>query len=1711
MSRSSSSSLSVRGSVRGVGALLALIGMIGVPLALSAGPAAATPPVSDATTYVPGTPQVATIANGSSQAPWNTSQGDPATAAYQSSDLLPTYTPGGNTTTIGGVTEPNVAVYPGSGSGTSGAAPYPSGVVGTPGPLDGYCGTGNYSTEAAGSPVRQTPGSTLPFSPDYFPHVVRNADGSLTGYFDYRPKDADEAIIAARSTDNGTSWTYEGEALEEDATYCPAADINDDGEGHPNVITVGNSSYLYTLQRPAGDYAGVGLLVHQVNPAAANPLAGLPASEQVGVDPDAFATATTPVPASGGMPATINLNQTGAANSPEQLVPGPFVDLSQTPTPTASSIINCTAVGTTTLSGCTSAASGGITVNSGDLIEQVIGTVSSAETIPKGPNNTVGTSGTKKNLPINFTDNLTATILNINAPNRVYVNGVAVYCPQANASPTTTLEYCTTGPKGSPLSVAVGAPVTADPVVPATAQQTNGLVAPDGIVGVLPSYPGAPAHSTVVMYTEKLLNYYEAGITSASAGGTFSSTTGSSIQFYASPTTSSSLPTPTPSQPVTVEMGDDTNSAVIPVTCTGLTVGTGTITSSSPLIDTLTGCTVPAADNGGAYASNDQIAAPNATLESPSTLAKTGEGSTNQDKLYKNNEDFTLLRVAYTTDGINFSTTGLDNNGIISGQSDGSSAYTDINNPLTTADPPGGLNQYAAAGTTDATEMRWVGSSGSIITNPDGSYGLFLSGSWSADGDSDAFNQIFYSSSTDGEHWTEPVSVISTDYTFSASVAQDNALAHGADAPLGISAYYSGRAYGPSVVPNANGTLTMVFSGYRSPKPIINAGTVMGTNPSAQWTVGATDPALYRNILAVTLDPSTSPAVTSQTSVSASPPDPVTGQPVTYTASVSVPAPGSGTPTGSVTFVGGAGTLCSDAPLSVLSPDTATCTTTYSGGAQSDTVTASYSGDSNYAPSSGSTTVAIGSPLALTKSTTSTGYGKAGDTIPYSYLVTNSGPDSLSSVGVTDSLVPNVSCPDPTLAAGGSETCNGTYTVSQADVDAGSVTNTATVSALDGPTYVASNTSSVNVEASNATSSLSLTKSTSSPGYGAVGQTIPYSYLVTNTGTTTLADVSVSDNLVADVNCPASSLAPAAQETCNGTYTVSQADVDAGSVTNTATASATAPDDGGTVTSDTSSVTVDASSASTSLTLDKTADTSGYSAVGDTVGYQYVVTNTGTTTLSDVSVSDNRVAGVTCPPGSLAPGDQETCSGTYTVTQADINAGTVTNTATATADGPQGGSVSSNSSSATVTYGPLTLTKSTTSAGYGKSGDTIPYSYTVTNGNPVTLTDVSDTDSLIPDVSCPSSSLAGGASETCTGTYTVTQADVDAGSVTNSASATGTDGDGNTVTSGTASVTVLASQATSSLSLTKATTSTGYGRAGQTIPYSYLVTNTGTTTLAEVGVADSLIMPVSCPDASLAPSQSETCTAIYTVTQADVDAGSVTNQATASAAAPDATTVDSNSSSVTVAASSATSSLSLVKTSSSRNYTQAGQAIPYSYRVTNTGTTTLSDVGVTDDLVPAVGCPVATHGVLTPGAAETCTGTYTVTQEDVDNGSLTNTATANATNPQEVAEASAISSVTLPYVGLKITTTSLPTLTLGQSYNVTLAASGAVAGGPPLKWGAESGLPKGLKLSASGLLHGTVSAKKVVPGTYDLTIQVTQSNRGNPLKDIAFISLQVVS
>lgn len=1085
--------------LNGGSALAVLAGLVVAPVAVVL---VSTPAGAATTAYTPATPTLATLTSPSTCttsstatcAPWNEYQGDSAFPTYSSQapgTVLPTYTPGGATTSTsngaGGatVTAPNLAVVPSAGSTTDGVAAYPSGVVGTPGPLDDYCGSGTNTTEAAGTPSRQPAGTTLPLAPSYFPHIVRNADGSLTGYFDYRPKDADEALMAAKSTDNGQTWTYEGEALEQNAGYCPTADVNDDGQGHANLIAVGGQWYLYTLARAAGDTQGVGLVVHPFTPSESNPLGGLPASDPTGIDPDAFVTGSTAisVPTSGAS-ASIPLTTTGTANSTEQLVTGGFVDLTQDPTPVPADQLSCTVtLGSNTITGCTAPkASAAITVNPGDLIEQILGwTTPSSDlglVVPAGPNGTNGDTGLSSITIDNsaaggtpgFTDALTGSTFNTNAPNRLYLDGTAIYCAQANANPTTHIENCTTGNAPSYTIGSASQIFTGDPIIPASAYAptlgdsgtTNGLVAPDGIVGVLANYPGAPTGATTVMYTEKELSYYVAADTTAKA--TISATSAFSIASAPGPYISQDLPS---SGPWTISVGasapsPSTATAIVSVTCTGLNETTGAFT----------GCLGPSANSGWTIAASSYVGAPGATTVSPSTLALTGEGSTSVAKLYKNNEDLSVLRVAYTTDGVNFSTAGLANGGVVSDcvtstgavEATGcSSPYTGINNASSNANPPGGLNAYATNEGTpggsngtdigsvaggDATEMRWVGSAGSVITNPDGSYGLFLSGAWADDGDSDAFNQIFYSSSSNGTTWSTPTPVISTDYSFSASYNQDNNVNGDGSQGIGISAYYEGRAYGPSVVQNPNGTLTMVFAGYRFPKSIASAGTsaapdAIGTG-SSQWDVGLNDLTMYRNILTTTLTESTSPAVPTTTTMTTPPTSPaVVGQTESVSATVAPVAPGTGTPTGSVTFSGSGGTLCT-ATLSESTPDTAACTYSYSAPLSSpDSVTANYSGDTNYAVSASSATPVTVNQDATTTSTPSATNGGSpadptvvGEPVTLSSTVAVSAPGSGTPTG-TVSFSDGGATPlcTGTLGGGSSPTASCTYTPSIASAE----------------------------------------------------------------------------------------------------------------------------------------------------------------------------------------------------------------------------------------------------------------------------------------------------------------------------------------------------------------------------------------------------------------------------------------------------------------------------------------------------------------------------------------------------------------------------------------------------------------------------------------------------------------------------------------------------
>ena len=144
-------------------------------------------------------------------------------------------------------------------------------------------------------------GTSSLMQPYYFPFIVRSGS-DLQGYFDWRPKDINEAIVAAHSTDDGQTWEFQQMALVltqalpvSPQSTNPDAGLVDDGFGHPTVIHIADavpiptpsprpgqapptpiftSTFLYTLDRSAGNVDKFGLIVTPLSQTADMPLSG---------------------------------------------------------------------------------------------------------------------------------------------------------------------------------------------------------------------------------------------------------------------------------------------------------------------------------------------------------------------------------------------------------------------------------------------------------------------------------------------------------------------------------------------------------------------------------------------------------------------------------------------------------------------------------------------------------------------------------------------------------------------------------------------------------------------------------------------------------------------------------------------------------------------------------------------------------------------------------------------------------------------------------------------------------------------------------------------------------------------------------------------------------------------------------------------------------------------------------------------------------------------------------------------------------------------------------------------------------------------------------------------------------------------------------------------------------------------------------------------
>ncbi|SIT74266.1 DUF11 domain-containing protein [Microbacterium sp. RU33B] len=492
--------------------------------------------------------------------------------------------------------------------------------------------------------------------------------------------------------------------------------------------------------------------------------------------------------------------------------------------------------------------------------------------------------------------------------------------------------------------------------------------------------------------------------------------------------------------------------------------------------------------------------------------------------------------------------------------------------------------------------------------------------------------------------------------------------------------------------------------------------------------------------------------------------------------------------------------------------------------------------------------------------------------------------------------------------------------------------------------------------------------------------------------------------------------APTAAETLANTARLWVVDHDPVAADNTATASTSI------------------AAAAPGLTITGSATPAGPAALtaGTPIQYSFVLTNTGNVALTSPIVVDDTWSGggsapvITCPAGPIAPAGTLTCTASYALTQADVDRGEVALTASALAESV-GGDVEAGPATAATTVvrtAALTLAHTATPATITTAGQTVSYSFLVTNTGNVTLTGLAVTEDAFtgsgtpPTISCPVTELAPTASTTCTSSYTVTEADISRTELSSTATARATAPAG-VGTAESASSTALVALRIAALTLSK-TSDPPDGtllEEGQTLTYTLTATNTGGAALDPVTVVDDLTDVLdgatldggasALIDGATAGTLSTTATALtwvgslpageqvvitYSVTPL-LGPSTLRNGASASGTSSEGTEVVTPVQSTTHSVAGPVPVAGVALTGSvdpaGPVTAMAGDILTYTYTAANTGNVPLTDVSVGPPLVgravsPPITCPA---GDVPVGGLLTCTGTYALTQADIDSGS----------------------------------------------------------------------------------------------------------------------------
>ncbi|SDB47304.1 conserved repeat domain-containing protein/gliding motility-associated C-terminal domain-containing protein [Flavobacteriaceae bacterium MAR_2010_188] len=661
------------------------------------------------------------------------------------------------------------------------------------------------------------------------------------------------------------------------------------------------------------------------------------------------------------------------------------------------------------------------------------------------------------------------------------------------------------------------------------------------------------------------------------------------------------------------------------------------------------------------------------------------------------------------------------------------------------------------------------------------------------------------------------------------------------------------------------------------------------------------------------------------------------------------------------------------------------------------------------------------------------------DIITYTITVQNTGNVTLNNITLEDILTDfngtslnltsgpdfvsaDASSPEGSLQAGESATYTATYIITQSDVDAAGIRNIANVSG-DSPTdtNVTDTSDDGDDEDGNTEDDPTETPISQTPSINAnktavvtdegdgivgLGDTITYTFEIENTGNVTLDNVTITDNLTdflgnglslttqptfvsSSMGSAEGTLVSGEIATYTATYDITQNDVDAGGVRNSADISADSPDDTEVTdttddgddtdgnTDDDPTETPIAENPSIEVTKTFTVDDNGDTFLGaaDTITYTITVENTGTVTVNNINLVDtltdflgssiNLTSGpifVTASAGSsegtLKVGETATYTATYIIVQSDVDAGGVRNIVIANGDTAGGTDVTDTSDDGDDTDGNteddptetpisetlgLEATKTYTITNNGSdvlgAGDVVNYTITVQNTGNTTLIGVSIVDSLSDfsrnilaltagptfdssDMGSAEGILVPGEIATYTATYTITQSDVEAGGLSNTVLAEGDgsggnttdrsddgdDDDGNTEDDPTETPIPIVTQLETTKIADVADNGDGLVGVGDVVTYTITVENTGNIDVELITITDTFTdllgttlefsdgpsyvsSSMGSAEGSLVVGEIATYTATYTITQNDVDAGGLTNSVVTSGTDTDGTDV----------------------------------------------------------------------------------------------------------------------------------------------------------------------------------------------------------------------------